>query len=183
MCGHTAGQGRGRSLTALRGRAAALWGLHLPTHSEKGTLLLLPHREAGAPQSRPDSELHTLLMRRKRRQKLQERGESAGLAAEPVRGYLLSGLSCSSDCTPPSGHPQQPRAGRTRLHDITTRQPPGVAESGRSSENLATMLCPLRTFLHATPQLQRALCATSRVQHLQSTARKTTGQELERLPR
>lgn len=88
-------QGKGGSLAALQGRAAALRGLRLPTRLEKGTLLLLPHREAGAPGSGPDSELHGLLTRHEWHQKLQERGESAGLAAERVRGHLVSGLSFS----------------------------------------------------------------------------------------
>lgn len=77
-------QGKGGSLATLR-------GLRLPTRLEKGTLFLLPHREAGAPGSGPDSELHGLLTRHEWHQKLQERGESAGLAAEQVRATWSPG--------------------------------------------------------------------------------------------
>lgn len=148
-------QGKGGgSLTALRGRAAALQGLRLPTRSEKGTLLL-PHREAGAAWSGPDSELHGLLMRHERRQKLQERGESAGLAAEQVRGHLLSGLSSSSDCAPPAPTPPNP-AGLEEPGFMTS--PPGVAGSGRSSESLATMLCPLNIPARHTAITKSSVC-------------------------
>ena len=77
-------QGKGGSL-------ATLWGLCLPTLLEKGTLFLLPYREAGAPGSGPDSELHGLLMRHEWHQKLQEQGESASLAAEWVRATWSPG--------------------------------------------------------------------------------------------
>ena len=152
-------QGKGGgSLTALQGRAAALRGLRLPTRSEKGTLLL-PHREAGAAWSGPDSELHGLLMRHERRQKLQERGESAGLAAEQVRGHLLSGLSFSSDCAPPAPTPHHP----ARLEELGfMTSPPGVAGSGRSSESLATMLCPLNIPARHTAITKSSVCLKPR---------------------
>lgn len=83
-------QGKGGGVPSLPSRVVLLpSGASISRLARKKEHFLLPNREAGALQSGPDSELHRLLMRCEQRQKLQERGELAGLAAEPVRPPAL----------------------------------------------------------------------------------------------